>query len=478
VLEKRFDSSVLGYEERSSYGRDWYFDISFNYKRRLFQDHNVSALLLYNQTKKYYPGAYEDIPNGYVGLVARVTYDYKMKYLLDLNMGYNGSENFIVGKRYGFFPSASVGWTLTEEEFLKNQNVLNYLKIRYSYGIVGNDGGVGRFVYLPAAYSFNKPGIAGSMNNDNGSTGYQFGLIPGAPKKPNVREGNLGNPIVSWEKSRKQNIGLDLKALNNRFGFNIDLFKEHRWDILIEPTANIPTHFAFPNVPAINYGIVDNWGYEIVLSWTEKHGDFSYTISPNMSFSRNKRVEILEVPPVEDYLSSTGTKVGQPFGYEFFGFYYKDVEKGIDIEKDYIDQVPKKYGDKFPKILEKEPKALPNHGVTLKNGDCVYVDLNGDGKIDNNDRHAIGYPNYPEYNFGLNLRFSYKRFDFSMLWIGATNTNRSLAGAYRPAFGNQYNGALIQYVADNSWNEKRPDALLPRISLPMALTTITIRGSG
>ena len=459
VLEKRFDSSVLGYEERSSYGRDWYFDVSLNYNRKFLEDHNVTALLLYNQTKKYYPGSYGDIPNGYVGLVGRITYDYRMKYLLDLNMGYNGSENFIEGKRYGFFPAVSVGWTISEEEFLKEQNIVNYMKIRYSYGLVGNDGGVGRFIYLPAAYSLNKPPIADSMDNDNNSTGYQFGLSPGAPKKPNVREGNLGNPNVSWEKARKQNIGLDIKTLNNRLGFNFDFFKEHRWDILLEPTANIPTHFALPNVPAINFGIVDNWGYEVVLSWSERHGDFSYTISPNMSFSRNKRVEMLEIPQVEDYLYSTGTKVGQPFGYEFFGFYHDG------IEDEYIAKVPQMYGNKYPKIIESGvPNKLPDHKIILKNGDCVYVDLNGDGVIDDNDRHAIGYPNYPEYNFGLNLRFSYKRFDFSMLWIGATNTNRSLSGAYRPAFGNQFNGALLQYVADNSWREDHTNALLPRIS--------------
>jgi len=456
VLEKRFDSSVLGYDERSSYGRDWYFDISLNYNRRFFDNHNVTALLLYNQSKKYYPNAYSDIPNGYVGLVGRITYNYRMKYLLDLNMGYNGSENFIEGKRYGFFPSVSAGWTISEEEFMKGQNIVDYLKIRYSYGVVGNDGGVGRFVYLPAVYSFGKPRIADGMNDDNGSAGYQFGLSPGAPKKPNVREGNLGNPNVSWEKARKQNFGLDLKTLNNRLGFNFDFFNEHRWDILIEPTALIPNHFALPNVPAINFGIVDNWGYEVVLSWTEKYSNFSFTISPNMSFSRNKRVEILEVPQVESYLHSTGTKVGQPFGNEFFGFYH------AGIEREYIEQVPKKYGSKYPKIGN--PDKLPDHGLILRDGDCVYVDLNGDGRIDNNDRHAIGYPNYPEYNFGLNLRFSYKRFDFSMLWIGATNTNRSLSGAYRPAFGNQFNGALLQYVADNSWRADRTDALLPRIS--------------
>ena len=470
-LEKIDDGWVGDFSENTSYGRDWYFDISFNYRRRFFENHNVSALLNYNQTKKYYPSnGYADIPNGYIGMVARITYDYKMRYLVDLNMGYNGSENFISGKRYGFFPAASVGWVLTEENFLKSQSIVDYLKIRYSYGLVGNDSGVGRFVYLPASYSYSVPGAVTDWDQGGGGSwaaaagirGYVFGLDRGSAQKPNVREAGMGNPNVSWEKSSKQNIGLDAKFLNNRLGLNVDVFKEHRWDILITPSANIPTHFAFPNVPAINYGIVDNWGYELVLSWAEKFGDFSYSISPNMAFTRNKRVEMLEVTPRYDYLSSTGTKVGQPFGREFFGFYHEG------IENEYLSQVPAKYGNsKYPEILQaiqNEKFKFPDHGIELKDGDCVFVDLNGDGKVDNEDVHAIGYPNYPEYNFGLNMSFKYKRFDFSMLWIGATKTNRDLAGAYRPAFGSMNNAALLQWVADNSWTENNPNAAFPRIS--------------
>jgi len=458
-LEKIDDGWVGEFSERTDFGRDWYFDFSFNYQRRFFQNHNVTGLLLYNQTKKYYPRNYEDIPNGYIGVVARITYDYKMKYLLDLNMGYNGSENFAVGKRYGFFPAASVGWTVSEEEFMKTQNIFSYLKIRYSYGLVGSDSGVGRFVYLPPSYSYSVPRTATDWDNGgaaSGISGYTFGLTPGRPQKPNVRESSLGNPNVSWEKARKQNIGLDLKVFNNKLGLNVDVFKEHRWDILITPSANIPTHFALPNIPAINYGIVDNWGYEIALVWTEKSGDFSYTVSPNMAFTRNKRVEILEVPPRYDYLRSTGTKVDQPFGREFFGFYYPG------IEAEYIDKVPKKYGKKYPDIAKID--EFPSHGVTLKEGDCVFVDLNNDGVVNNEDVHPIGYPNYPEYNFGLNMSFKYKRFDFSMLWIGATNCNRDLAGAYRPAFGSMNNAALLQWVAENSWTENNRNAAFPRIS--------------
>jgi len=463
TLEKMTDSQVLSYSESQSYGRDWYFDVSFNYNHRFAEKHNVTALLLYNQSKIYYPSSYTDIPRGYIGLVARVTYDFQMKYLLDLNMGYNGSENFAPGKRYGFFPSISAGWNIAEENFMKGQSIFNYLKVRYSYGLVGNDSGVGRFIYTPASYSFGPPSfVPASGNYGDLSNGYLFGDYTNKNGyKPNVRENNLGNPNVSWEKARKQNIGLDFKVAKSRFEANFDYFWEHRWDILISnPTATIPAHFALPNAPAINYGIVDNHGFEITLSWSDKIGsDFKYTIAPNMSFSRNKRIEMLEVPPSESYLKQTGTKVGQPFGYEFFGYYYPGIEKEYVA---YMKSRPE-YKTYWVANHPNEEYTFPKHFGELKPGDCVYLDLNYDEEINANDRDAIGLPQYPEYFFGLNMNFKYKRFELSLLWIGATNTDRNLGG-YQMPFGSQNNGALIRYVAENSWTDSNPNSVFPRIT--------------
>ena len=463
VLEKQTDSQVLAYNENYSYGRDWRFDISLNYSRQFNRVHNVSALLLYNQTKSYYPGGtYNDIPRGYVGLVSRIQYDYAMKYIIDLSSGYNGSENFIQGRRYGFFPSASVGWTLTEENFMKDQTIVDFLKLKYSYGIVGDDGDVGRFLYLPASYTHNMPARGSTTAMGSGTA---FGFRGEAQAKPNVRESSLGNPNISWAKSRKQNVGFELRSMRNRLSLDFDLFKEHRWDIIISPSASIPNHFALPNVPAINYAVVDNKGYEISLNWSERIGnDFRYTIAPNMSFSRNKRTRLLEVPPSETYLISQGTKVGQPFGYAFYSYYYKG------IEKDYVTYMKsrseyEKYKDRIVDDKGKPTEyTFPDHQVNLKPGDCVFLDLNYDGIINANDRHAIGFPNYPEYYFGLNMSFKYKRFDLSMLWIGAANTNRELGGAYNPPFGTQNTGALLKWVALNSWTEDNPTAPFPRIS--------------
>lgn len=439
VYEKTGERQTLGYSESYSYNRDWYFETSLNYQRK-FGLHNVAGLLLYNQTKRYYPNQYRDIPNGYIGVVGRVTYDYATRYLLDLNLGINGSENFAVGKRYGFFPSGSIGWVISEEEFMSNQNIIDYLKIRYSYGIVGSDRGVGnnRFLYMPPSYA---PGPASGIGAQEG---YGFGTVRDI-WQPNVHESTMGNPNVTWEKARKQNIGFDFNILNSRLGVNLDFFKEHRWDILISSGASVPAYMAFPSLPPINFGKVDNHGYEIALSWSDKIGrDFSYTISPNMSFNRNKIVEMNEIPKNYDYQNRTGHKVGQPFGYEFFAFY-----QGEETERAY---------------KERFGKDFPDHIIDLKPGDVAYVDLNGDGKIDDDDQWAIGYPDYPEYNFGLTLNLRYKRFDITTLWIGATNTNRDLAGAYRPAFGSQNDSALLLWVAENSWTPENPNAKFPRIS--------------
>ncbi|GHT08161.1 SusC/RagA family TonB-linked outer membrane protein [Bacteroidia bacterium] len=443
-LEKSGDAEPLGFEERLQFAnlaRDWYMDSRLEYVRR-FGRHNVFAQVLYNQTKKYYPeGTYNDIPRGYVGLVGRATYDYAGKYLLDLSMGYNGSENFAPGKRYGIFPAGSIGWVLTSEKFLEDQDFLSFLKLRYSYGVVGNDNINNRFVYLPGAYGF---GIRNTGNN--GSLGYNFGT--GTTRRMGgAYESTLGNPDVSWEKAIKQNVGVDVRILNNRLGITADVWREDRRDILIQPDVRVPSFVSFANNPPINYGKVENKGYEISLSWSDKIGDdIRYTISPNISFNRNKIVEMMEVRQDYDYMYRTGHKVGQPFGYEFFGFY-----NGAETEAKY----KQKYGVDMP------TQMVSN----LFPGDCVYVDLNGDGKIDTQDQHAIGYGDFPEYSFGLTLGFEYKKISVSALLVGATNVGRNLGYIYRPQWGEKNISALSQWVLENSWTpETKDSAILPNLS--------------
>lgn len=419
---------VLSYNEYYGKDRDWYGEFSLRYNRK-FGDHNVSGLLLYNQQKTYYPSVYTEIPTGYVGLVGRATYDYKTRYMIDLNMGYNGSENFAPGLRYGFFPAVSVGWVMTEEKWMKHQRVFDYLKLRASYGLVGNDQFSGhRFLYL-----------AGSFNPSTGSYGYNFGttstILPGAIEK------TLGNPDVTWETAAKQNYGVDLKTLDSRLSLSADVFFEKRRNILSQRNT-IPSIIAV-DLPLVNIGKVDNHGYELSLRWQDQIDKFDYWTGVNVSFARNKVKYFDEVQPNEPYMAQTGRPIGLNYGYIFDRFF---TDEDFDEEG-------------------KLKSQLPVHAVDAKPGDAMFKDLNHDNVIDSDDKTYFGYSVRPEYIFGLLGGFSWNNFDFSMQWTGATNVSRLLQVEYRSPFGTTNNRGLLEYMANERWTpETAETATMPRLS--------------
>ena len=419
------EAGLIRYAESFGKSRDWYAEASFDWKRD-FGLHHLSALALYNQSKTYYPDSdYPGIPRGYVGLVGRVTYDYDNKYLIEGNVGYNGSENFAPGNRYGFFPAVSGGWVLTQEEFLKDNPVVNFLKIRASYGIVGNDryhpygtGFMDRFLYLPNSYFI--------------GSGYQFGT--GTSWSPGAYEKSFGNSGLSWEKSAKQNYGIDFSLFNQKLSGSIDYFYEKRTDILAKASTDPIIHAM--SLPVLNLGIVSNKGVELNLKWNHKINSFRYWTNLNVSYAKNKIVYQDEVPSEYTYTLKTGHPVGQPFGLKVRGFYYEGMEDVAD------------------------------HSYVLKEGDVVYEDLNHDGKIDDNDKTAIGYPSYPLLNAGLTLGFEYKGFDFSMLWVGATKTSRVLEETFRKPLGETYDRSLMSHQFTDRWTpETAATAKLPRATI-------------
>lgn len=419
------EAGLISYAESFGKSRDWYAEASFDWKRD-FGLHHLSALALYNQSKTYYPDSdYPGIPRGYVGLVGRVTYDYDNKYLIEGNVGYNGSENFAPGNRYGFFPAVSGGWVLTQEEFLKDNPVVNFLKIRASYGIVGNDryhpygtGFMDRFLYLSNSYFI--------------GSGYQFGT--GTSWSPGAYEKSFGNSGLSWEKSAKQNYGIDFSLFNQKLSGSIDYFYEKRTDILAKASTDPIIHAM--SLPVLNLGIVSNKGVELNLKWNHKINSFRYWTNLNVSYAKNKIVYQDEVPSEYTYTLKTGHPVGQPFGLKVRGFYYEGMEDVADLS------------------------------YVLKEGDVVYEDLNHDGKIDDNDKTAIGYPSYPLLNAGLTLGFEYKGFDFSMLWVGATKTSRVLEETFRKPLGETYDRSLMSHQFTDRWTpETAATAKLPRATI-------------
>ena len=385
-----------------------YLEAGLSYERS-FNDHNISELVLYNQNKQRFnvnTPAY--IPVSYIGLVERFTYNYKSRYFVEFNLGYNGSENFAEGRRFGLFPAFSGGWLLSDEPLFKKvmpEDLIDHLKIRASYGIVGNDQGGSRFLYYPSKF----------ISAYGARFGEDYSQIGG------YIEDRLGNPNVTWEKAKKQDYGIDVKMFKQRLSLTFDYFYEMRNDIL--GTRNtIPAMFAATSAVE-NLGIMENRGFELEFGWDDKIGPVGYHLKGNYSFARNKLLYTDEaIDSNNPYLAKTGRRNEQPFGYKFIGF-FKDAND--------VAQSPVQFS-----------------GVS-KPGDAKYADINGDGIINDRDRIAIGFPVYPEVSYGFSGGLSYKGFDFDFLFQGATNVSVMLDGFMQQP-GLAY-GQILESVKSERW---------------------------
>ncbi|PCH77822.1 MAG: SusC/RagA family TonB-linked outer membrane protein [Flavobacteriaceae bacterium] len=424
VLIKEGDDGQVNYRESFGKGRDFYVEMALNYRKKIGL-HSVSSLLMYNASRKYYQRSYPDLPLGYVGMVGRATYDYDNRYMVDFSIGYNGSEKFARERRYGLFPSVSAGWIVSKENFLKDNTTLTFMKLRASYGIVGADS-IGRFLYLPDSYGF--------------GGGYIFGGNAGGNNPGGAYEGSINNKDVTWETAHKQNYGIELRLFKSKLSMSADFFMEKRNDILIKRNT-YPTFVAY-NPPPVNQGRVDNKGMEFNFKWKDRIEDFKYNIGIIGSYSKNEVIYKDEIPNSDNpWTLSTGHPLGQPFGFKSLGFYEKGMLNNQDVD-----------------AVETQP--------TIKEGDIVYADINGDGAIDNNDMIALGYPNYPLFTAGLNMGCGYKQFSFSMNWSGATKVSRVLTGVMVTPLGPTGDRSLMQQQFDNRWTpETATTATLPRASL-------------
>ena len=430
----------LSYNTSTGRGRNWYLEGSLNYART-FGNHEVSALFLYNQSKTYYPWQNTEIPTAYVGYVGRLTYNYKQRYLLDLNAGYNGSENFAPGQRYGFFPAASIGWILSEEPFMKQLKWLDFLKVRASYGLVGNDKYSGvRFLYLNDSWS--------AYNEAWSSLGtWQFGNQTSPSMLVGAVAERIGNKNVSWEKVKKQNYGIDIRMFNQQLSITADLFFERRYDIL--STRNTLPNITDVQLPLINLGKVNNKGYEVTVGWNSKAGKVDYWLQANLSYSKNKIIYMDEVVPNYPWMAQTGRSTGLNRGYLFDRFLSdSDFDENGNLKKD-------ENGKQLTPVM-----ALGNP----RPGDALFKDLNGDNVIDGNDITYFGYGERPEYVMGFMYGARWKNFELSMQWTGAWNASRILGKEYRTPFGESNSGAILKYLADNRWTPENQDARFPRIT--------------
>jgi TonB-linked SusC/RagA family outer membrane protein len=438
-------SSIDGiptYAETNGKARDWYFEAAFNYNRQ-FGKNTVGALVLYNQSKTYYPSTYSDIPSGYVGLVGRLTYDYDNRYLAEFNIGRNGSENFHPDRRFGTFPAGSFGWIVSNEKFFQPiVKTFNFLKLRASVGLVGNDkvGGY-RFMYMSDPFAISSTLMA------RGGYAYNFG-VNNSTVISGYAESSKNNPNVSWEKALKQDYGFDVYFLNSNLRGTFDYYKEHRTGILLRDMT-APGYIGF-SVPYANLGVVDSHGYEFSIQWNQSIGkNWRYWATLNLSTNENKIVEMKEAPQSNEYQYQKGHRVGARSMYQFFRFYDSET----------------------PALYEKTfGKPYPTQLTDLVDGDAVYVDLDGDGKITANDMtRDLGYTDDPRWVAGLNLGVVWKDLELSMQWAGAWGVSRMISDVFRQPFlsrtGNN-DGGLLAYHITHTWNSDNPgqDYDYPRAS--------------
>ena len=420
----------LSFSESASGTRSFYFEAALNYART-FGRHSVGALFLYQQSQKNITNSSETnsekaLPYRHQGIAGRITYNYDNRYFIEGNFGYNGSENFSPRHRFGFFPAGAVGWVLSEEKFFAPlRDVLDLVKFKASYGIVGNDqiGGDRRFIYNE------------TINTSGGS--YQFGT--GNTTYTGLRLGNWANDSVGWEKAYKLNVGAEV-SLFGKLRIQADYFRERREGIFLQ-AASIPRISGLSTSPWINAGKMKNHGVDASLEYHQTIGKVQLTVRGNFTYAHNTILDNDQPRWAEPYLNKIGQSNWQEYGL---------VAAGLFSSQEEIDAWPTQaWGEVHP-------------------GDIKYLDLNGDGKVDTYDCKPIGYPNVPEITYGFGASVKWKGFDFSVFFQGVGNVNFFTNNTYTQPFtassislSNVFTDLIGKY-----WSESNPDpnARYPRLT--------------
>lgn len=431
-------SDVLGFSNSASTNRRIYTETALNYSNTFGSDHSVSGMLLYNQSD-YIDGAATDvvssIPFRLRGLTGRATYGYKNKYFVEGNFGYTGSENFSPKDRYGFFPSVGAGWVVSNEKFFdKISDVINHFKLRYSYGLSGNSNTGSRFLFLTQI---------------NSGGGYTYGN-PGSQTSPGgLQEGQVGSN-VTWETSKRHNIGIEINTLHNNLQLVVELFKERREGILLRDyTIPYASGYRTDNIPYGNIGITENKGIDISLTYNKTFKKETF-IAFTGTFTYNKNKDIYDgLPPWQyPWLNRQGHTLDQRFGYVALGLF-----------KDSAD------------IL-----ASPSQSGDVRPGDIKYKDLNGDGVINAYDQTAIGYGSVPRILYGLHIAVGYRGFDLSLFFQGAGQVDFNYASGFGTTpfsqgatYGNMYSMVADRWTPDTKAGGPMP--FYPRLSTNATITT-------
>ena len=448
-IVKRVDAEPAKYSHEDEQFYKLHFEATATYEANFAQKHWLTALLYFYLSSEQRMNKDIDsraesvrsmyaIPIRYEGLSGRITYGYKDTYFIDLNFGYTGSENFESGNRFGFFPSVAIGWVPTNYTFMKERAPwINFLKIRASYGTVGNDRLTDeRFPYLTLMQSSNSGGGWGSTN------GY-------------ITEERVGANNLRWEKAQKADIGIEGRLFNEKLEFVLDFFQDKRNGIYQRRTQ-IPGYVGLTQMPFGNVGKMKSYGSDGNIAFTQDFGkDISLTFRGNFTYSANKVENWEQAFQNYEYQNYSG------YVYNAFRGY---IALGLFRDEQDVAQSPKQtFG-------------------TYTAGDIKYKDVNGDGVIDPDDMVPLSYPNYPRLMYGFGAELRYKQFTLGLLFKGTGNNDyyyvdnswASNGQGYIP-FYNGETGNVLKIVADpkNRWipasysgdpATENPNARFPRLS--------------
>lgn len=415
----------LSLSKSSSFAYTINMQWAINYARTFNSKHQVTGMVLAQRDNSEAVGgsSVQLLPYNVLGVSGRATYGYDSRYLVEFNAGYNGSEQFQRDRRFGFFPAASLGWVISNERFMKAQKVITNLKLRASYGKVGNDKlGNDRFLYLG-----NVSAVGGGFSGSLGLGKY-------------INEGLIGNPMLTWETAYKQNYGLEMTLFKD-LSITGDLFFEDRQDILLS-SGTVPAlqGLDLGAVPKANAGKVYNRGYELELVYNKRiNKDLSFIVRGNYNFNRNTVRNIEELPYDSSYAYKyrrTGYSLSQNWGYKID---WGSVGKGYYTSQEEINN-----------------SGLTYTGIQPKPGDFVYKDLNGDKVIDDKDMAPVKYGYIPRVTYGANLSVTYKGFDLSALVQGVGQTSQ-FYGDFGITEWGEGNGSYVDYHR-SAWTKQRYDA--------------------
>lgn len=438
MLSEQVVGTSVQYNSQAWSWRKLYFDAQLHYNRA-FGHHRIGGLLFYYLESTVESGAGDSmnaIAKRYQSLSGRFTYGYHDTYFIDMNFGLNGSENFQSGKQYGFFPAVAVGWSPTQYKWMKeNVKWINFMKLRASYGLVGNDRiSALRFPYLTI------------IKENNGT-------ITGWGGQGTLTEDRVGADNLAWEKAKKFDVGLDLHLFDDRFTLTVDYFNDRREGIF-QQRAQVPDYVGVITMPYGNVGSMTSWGTDGNFEYFQPIGkDFHLTVRGNFTLSKNKINNWEEAEQLYPYMNKTGYPNGVQRGFISLGL-FKDQQD--------VDMSPSQFG-------------------TVRPGDIKYKDVNGDGIITDDDQVPLfSSSGIPEFMYGFGAELNYKKWTLNVMFKGTGNNYFLYGGSdggrfdgYMP-FNNGYKGNVLTLAYDpaNRWTAaeysgnkatENPNARFPRL---------------